>query len=526
MAIILMKQPSFGPGNVNAFYPLPIIPICRKDCLVVIDLIDSSKAIKQGNLLIVDDDPGVVAILQEMLEESAYHLISAYSLAEARSIIRRQNISIVLTDLMLGDGTGFDLLMDVKHFHPDSQIIIMTGRPTVQDAINAIKEGAYDYLMKPFSIERVRVTVERAAEKIRLEQENIRLKELMSFYQISEAMGSAIKLGALLELILNTSIKEFEADCGTIFLAMEESGPLELRASVGFDGSEFSAMVLEHCREIARQTAEKSTSLIIDDPEIEFDWGEQTIKSSMCQPLLSKGKVLGTIAVVRYNNNHAFTPGQLTGLALLSSKAATAVENSRLYEDLKKTYLSTVEALANAVEARDPYTRGHIERVYLLSRAIAEELGWNEEQLGYLKIGALLHDIGKIGVPDSILNKPGPLTEEESEIMKKHPTIGAKMVESISFLKPALPYILYHHERHDGRGYPLGLVGDDIPVPGRLLAVVDTIDAMTSDRPYRKGKPLAAAMEEIRHYSGTQFNPTVVEACLSAYAKGKLKFLF
>jgi putative nucleotidyltransferase with HDIG domain len=526
MAIILRKRPLFRHGNVNRFCRLPINSVCRKEHLLAINLVDNAKSIKQGNLLIVDDDPNVLAILQEMLEGGAYNLISAYSLAEAQSIIRRQNINIVLTDLMLGDGTGFDLLLEVKRFHPDSQIIIMTGRPTVQDAIDAIKEGAYDYLMKPFSIERVRVTVERAAEKIRLEQENIRLKELMSFYQISEAMGSAIELGPLLDLILKTAIKEFEADCGTIFFGLEDSGPLELRASVGFDDSDFSGMVLEHCHYISCQTADKSTSMIFDDPEIELDWGERTIKSSMCQPLLSKGKVLGTIAVVRYNNNHAFTPGQLTGLALLSSKAATAIENSRLYEDLKKTYLSTVEALANAVEARDPYTRGHIERVYLLSRAIAEELDWNEKELGDLKIGALLHDIGKIGVPDSILNKPGPLTEEESEIMKKHPTTGAKMVESISFLKPALPYILYHHERHDGKGYPSGLAGDDIPLPGRLLAVVDTIDAITSDRPYRKGRPLAAAMDEIRRYAGFQFNPAVVEACLSAYSKGKLNFLF
>ncbi len=193
---------------------------------------------------------------------------------------------------------------------------------------------------------------------------------------------------------------------------------------------------------------------------------------------------------------------------------------------MKNTYLATVEALANAVEARDSYTRGHTERVYLLSYAIAEELGWTQEQLGDLKIGALLHDIGKIGVPDSILNKPGPLTQAEAEIMKKHPITGAKMVESISFLRPSLPYILYHHERHDGMGYPSGLSGDNIPLPGRILAVVDTIDAMTSDRPYRKGRSLALAMDEIKNYSGTQFNPAVVKACLSAYDKGKLSFLF
>jgi putative nucleotidyltransferase with HDIG domain len=499
--------------------------MCEKGQNMSIDLLENVKAIKQENLLIVDDDPNVVAILQEMLDEKSYNLISAYSVAEAQSIIRRRNISMVLTDLLLGDGSGVDILHEAKRFHPDSQIVIMTGRPTIQNAVDVIKEGAYDYLVKPFTIQRVLMTLDRAAEKIRLEQENIRLKELMSFYQISEAMGSIIELDPLLDLILKTAIKEFEADCAAIFLTKDGAG-LELRSQVGFEDNEFGKVIAEHCQAISRQTVEKATSIIFDDPELEFDWDERTVKSSMCHLLLGQGKILGTIAVVRYRNNHVFTSGQLSGLALLGSKAATAVENRNLYEDLKNTYLATVEALANAVEARDSYTRGHTQRVYLLACTIAEELGWNQEQVGDLKIGALLHDIGKIGVPDAILNKPGPLTDAEAEIMKKHPTTGAKMVESISFLRPALPYILYHHERHDGKGYPRGLAGDNIPLPGRLLAVVDTIDAMTSDRPYRKGRPLVVAMEEISNYSGTQFNPSVVEACLSAYQKGKINYLF
>ncbi|HBC46970.1 MAG TPA: hypothetical protein DCZ43_07990 [candidate division Zixibacteria bacterium] len=486
----------------------------------------SIKSGKQGNLLLVDDDPNVVAILQEMLDDGQYNLISAYSVAEALSIIRRQNISMILTDLMLGDGTGVEILQEAKRLHPDSQIILMTGRPTIQNAVDVIKEGAYDYLVKPFGIERVRMTIERAAEKIRLEQENIKLKEMMSFYQISEAMGSIIDLDALLGLILKTAIKEYEADCAAIFLAKEDTLELGLRLAIGFEESEFGKMVMEHCQDISKQTVAKAASMIRNDPEIEFDWGERTIKSSMCQLLMVKGKILGTISIVRYNNNHIFTSGQLSGLALLGSKAATAVENFNLYEDLRKTYISTVEALANAVEARDSYTRGHTERVYLLSCAIAEELGWSPDQFNDLKIGALLHDFGKIGVPDCILNKPGPLTPAEAEIMKKHSAAGAKMVESIPFLKPALPYILYHHERHDGKGYPMGLAGDDIPLPGRLLAVVDTIDAMTSDRPYRKGRPIAIAMEEIARYSGSQFSPVVVDACLAAYRKGKINFLF
>lgn len=495
---------------------------------MVIDLINNIKTTKYNNVLVVDDEPGIVDVLREMLEGDAYNIVSAYSAAEARSIISRQNINIVLTDLLLGDGTGIDVLQEAKRNHPDCQVIVMTGRPTIHDAVDAIKQGAYDYLVKPFGMDTVKMILGRASEKIRLEQENIRLRELMSFYQISEAMGSIIDLEALLNLILLTSVKEFEADVALIFLAKNDRIEIGHRVAVGLstDQGKLGESILDHCYSISSRSLGQAAPLIFNDPDSDFSWGEKTIKSSMCQPLLAKGKILGAFSVVRINNSHRFTTGQLAGLALLASKAASAIENSGLYEDLKKTYLSTVEALANAVEARDSYTRGHTERVFFLAKAIAEELNWPQEKIGDLQIGALLHDIGKIGVPDSILNKPGPLTPEEAEIMQRHPLIGARMVEAIPFLKHAIPYILYHHERHDGKGYPQGLAGDLIPPEGRLLAVVDTIDAYTSDRPYRKGRSLAAAMEEISRFSGTQFDPVVVRACLSAFEKGRLNILF
>lgn len=493
---------------------------------MAIEIVDNIKLNTTSSLLIVDDDPKVVDSLEEMLENENYKLTTAYSVAEAISIINRQNVNIVLSDLILGDGTGIEILKEARNLHPDSEVIVMTGQPTIQNAVDVIKQGAYDYIVKPFAIETVKLTLGRAAVKIRLEQENIKLKELMSFYQISEAMGSIIELDALFDLILNTVVKEYEADAATIFCMPEEISGLELKSEVGLENNEYREMVIRHCLEISRKAMEGTSPILFANPDVELDWEEKTIKSSMCQPLLVKGKILGTLNVIRIKNNHPFTHGQLTGLAILSSKAATALENSNLYESLKRTYFSTVEALANAVEARDSYTRGHTERVYFLSRAIAQELGWADEQLGDLKIGALLHDIGKIGVPDSILNKPAPLTPDELEIMKKHPAMGAKMVEAIPFLRQAIPYILYHHERHDGTGYPTGLSGDQIPFPGRLLAVVDTIDAITSDRPYRKGRSIEAALEEIKQYSGTQFNPVVVDACFSAFAKGKLDFLF
>jgi len=478
------------------------------------------------NVLIVDDEAEVLAVIQEMLEGEDYRLLQARSVEEARAILKNENVNIILTDLLLGDGSGTDVLEEARRIHPDSLTIIMTGRPTIQNAIKLMKQGVCDYLAKPFGYDTLKVALEKAREMIILERENIRLKELMSLYKVSEAMGTEIELDQLLQLILDTAIKEFEADKAAIYFLHEEEGRIELKASVDNIGVSLLNAASEHCFFVAMKAINSREPSLYIEPNLEFASSEESIRSSICQPLKAKGKVRGALVVVRVKNSHSFTQGQLAGLELLASKAAAAIETSALYDDLKESYIATVQALANAIEARDVYTRGHTERVFRLSEILAHELGWGEEQLGDLKMGGLLHDIGKIGVPDSILNKPGPLTPDEFEIMKKHPETGARMIESIPFLKQALPYVLYHHERHDGKGYPRGLRGDEIPLAGRLLAVVDTLDAITSDRPYRGGRLLAEAIGEIKQNSGTQFHPEIVRACVRAYESGKLDRLF
>jgi len=186
--------------------------------------------------------------------------------------------------------------------------------------------------------------------------------------------------------------------------------------------------------------------------------------------------------------------------------------------DTRTAHLQTVTLLANAIEARDTYTRGHVERVRTLALDLAHALKWGTDALIILEFGALLHDVGKVSVPENILNKAGPLTPDEWTIMKQHPTIGAKMLEGVDHLRPALPYLLYHHERWDGGGYPHGLKGLGIPPEGRLLAIVDSFDAMTSPRPYRKVLKQEAALAEIRLAMGVQFDPEMATAFLNRRA--------
>jgi putative nucleotidyltransferase with HDIG domain len=191
----------------------------------------------------------------------------------------------------------------------------------------------------------------------------------------------------------------------------------------------------------------------------------------------------------------------------------------QMTRQLAETYDGTLEALVLALDARDRETRGHSLRVTKYTMAIARQLGVEEGTQEWIDIqrGALLHDIGKIGVPDYILHKPGPLTPEEWEDMKRHPAIGHEMLRDISFLSGAAAIVAAHHERFDGKGYPHGLTGDEIPLGARIFVVADAFDAMTSDRPYRKALPPEVAREEIIRHSGTQFDPLVVQAFLAVY---------
>ncbi len=207
-----------------------------------------------------------------------------------------------------------------------------------------------------------------------------------------------------------------------------------------------------------------------------------------------------------------------TGQHLLTRQMVMyAADLCKAQSELQTTYLGTLRAMAAAIDARDPYTNRHAERVAAYAMIIAQTLGLGAEESEALRHAALLHDLGKIGIPDAILLKPGPLTIEEMAVVKKHPDAGWRMLRDIPFLEPALPGILYHHERYDGRGYPSGLMVNQIPAPARLIAVADGFDAMTSTRSYRPRSTPEAARAEIRAGAGTQYSPYAVGAFESAY---------
>src|SRR5690606_35711137 len=223
-------------------------------------------------------------------------------------------------------------------------------------------------------------------------------------------------------------------------------------------------------------------------------------------PLSMRQRTMGFLGVVSYTRGKKFDEGQRKMLRMVANRAAAAIENAKLYEDLKATFQQTIKGLASAIDKMDRYTSGHSERVAAYAQILAIKLGLPEDEVEIVRQAALMHDIGKIGCVMN-LNKPGKLSQEEYEIFKMHPGYGRDILEPITFLHPLIPGVHLHHERWDGRGYPLGLAGKDIPLIARIISVADTYDAMTSDRAYRKALPHEVAVNEIIRCTGAQFDP-------------------
>jgi HD-GYP domain-containing protein (c-di-GMP phosphodiesterase class II) len=245
-------------------------------------------------------------------------------------------------------------------------------------------------------------------------------------------------------------------------------------------------------------------------------------RNIICVPVKVKEKVIGVLEAINKRKRGGFNKQDLSLLISLADQVAIALDNSRLYQELEEMFFQTTDSLADAIEKRDPYTGGHTQRVTQYSLAIAKYLQLKPLERKWLKITSALHDIGKIGIEDHILKKPEPLSPEEFDRIKRHSDMGAKIIEHIWQLREIVPGVRYHHEHVNGQGYPDGLKGEEIPVLAKIVAVADTYDAMTTDRPYRKAINKEAAVEELRRCSGTQFDNEVVGAFITAYQNGEI----
>lgn len=350
-----------------------------------------------------------------------------------------------------------------------------------------------------------------------------KVKKLTSLSDISRSMNIIHKLDDLLRMVIHSAVRELDADSGSVMLLEKGVSELFIHTGKGLSLEAHRNNRFRIGEGVAGWAAQNRSPVMIDDvqedPRFVAGRGFPAHDSMLCVPLIgASSELLGVINIERGPARPSFRRSEMEYLLAISGQASVAIENVALIQNLEKSYFDTISALAQAVEAKDPYTLGHSDRVTQYAIAIGEEMGLSREDIAVLRYGATLHDVGKIGIDEAVLNKPGKLTREEFLHMKEHPEIGENIVRGVDFLQKVRPIIRHHQERHDGRGYPDGLRGDEIPLMVAIVSVADVFDALTSDRPYRKAKSTSEALQMIKEESGAQHNPEVVEAFLRIFA--------
>jgi len=361
------------------------------------------------------------------------------------------------------------------------------------------------------------VTGQNQAKHIKeMQEHDMRLALLC---EVGKKIGSASRLTQLIKQITRMTQHTLKASASSVLLFDEGNNELYFDVAEGEVGRALKRMRLTSRCGIAGWVAHHTRPLIVNDVAKDKRFNKQidestgfVTRSIICVPLLVHRRNIGVLEVLNKLDGSGFDEEDLETLTAVASTSAMAIENTRLQQSVLGGYRNTIMALAAAVDAKDPYTAGHSQRVMEYALLGGSLLSLSHNELEALEYAGILHDIGKIGIPDSILLKPSPLSPDEWIVMRQHPLIGASIIRDIPFLEEARKLVLHHHERYDGTGYPSGLRDKEIAVGACLLAIADTFDTMTTDRSYRAALSTEDALEELRRCSGTQFCPLAVDA--------------
>jgi len=631
------------------------------------------------SVLVVDDDESIRRVCRELLESNGFEVYEASDGLKAEALLENRCFSLVLSDIIMPGTGGIELLKRVRQGHPDTEVILFTGHGSIDLAKDAIRRGAFDFVTKPFGMEDLLRTVERAREARtrRISQlphpaldELRRMTEMLDVSEFSPhdyliSFAEAVKRSFRADAVRVYTAEEdedgidLEVSCGREelinegdwqealeaclqnpeegFLSPEEQareplpsrrrahmvaarlhgadGPLgacvAARAEIPdpFTGRDLKTLSLfcaqagnqlqsynlaEGLRRNARQlqainrvvsgfsstldtervlsSIGRGFSRLIDYdilgvmireeeasplayfrlrsdlPDSVFLYGplrealledvsvellDQSLQVRVVETFSAESGAVDTdnlqaisrIQLSEFSNLNgvlffaSWRPEAAEGftskyLPILARQAISALSNARFHERGERNYIQTIGALASAVDAKDPYTHNHSRNVTAYALSLGDYMGMGETDQASIRNAALLHDIGKIGVPDSILNKPGSLTDEEFSVMKTHPELGYRILKPVHAFRNLVQAVRYHHERYDGRGYPAGLSGKEIPLMARILTVADAFDAMYSDRVYRPSPGLDYAKAELRENAGSQFDPSLSYAFL------------
>lgn len=502
----------------------------------------------ENEILLVDDDLKVLEILEESLHRQGFKVKTASNGRQALTAYRTRNPQLVILDMMLPDMNGMELMEQMRD-SPDQRdvpVLILSADGGVDSRLNGLNGGAEDYLVKPVSLRelnsKVRMVLERSSQNRELREEHNRLEKQLSrgqenysqitrdlkrqllsmktLFSVSQDLNRVLDTRELVKVVSLTLLGELKVSSMAIFsLKKENSKRFSLLGVKGFSEAKFSNFEIDRkceftklleerdgpCK-ITRNPAQQWTKILPDLRLAVFEYAT---------PIRVKGATKGLVLTGPKINAQDYTAYDLDMMTFIANSAGIGMENARLIKQLQMTYVTTLNSLISVIEAKDPYTKGHTERVAAYAVAIAEKLRLSEDQRRCIMYGALLHDIGKVGVLENVLHKQGKLDADEWELLKSHPEVGAKIVEKMEFLTDTAEIVKHHHESWNGRGYPDGLSGENIPLGARIVTVADSFDAMTTNRTYRAALSSEQAIQRLEVAAGTQFDPKIIGVFVS-----------
>lgn len=511
-------------------------------------------------ILFVDDEESLLDIAQTYFSGRGYHVLTAANGRQALNLLLENRIDCCFTDINMPEMNGLELAEYIRSYDNTLPVVVMTGFPSLDNTITTLKNGVVDFLIKPVNLQQMELCLQRVLRERRLFIENILLakevdgkaklealnaelvsknEELNTLNRIQADFSALRESVDVFSQLVQMTIDITKADVAEFYLVDNTAiQPVTIASAFsdhmkrkGTSGkscpSDCIRGTVEQCcdqkiNDLIKEAISDDQPLLIAKNTNGIDRLPHGVLSFLLVPLKIRSKLFGVLSSAVHHGDVRFSQKDVYFLSFMTNKAATAIENLALYENIYQNLLATLYAFVKAIEARDPYTKEHSSRVTRLAVAMAKAMGCSTEEQEILNVAGLLHDIGKIGIRDEILLKPGRLTSEEYQIIQQHPVIGAEIIGNLGLWNRERQIVRSHHERFDGKGYPDKLGGHDIPFLARILSIADVYDAIASDRAYRKRMKESEILEIMYSGAKTQFDPEMVNVFRKLYESGEV----
>ncbi len=522
------------------------------------DLADDMTTQAKETILFVDDEESILDIARTFFGGQGYQVLTAGNGRQAVQVVQEKHIDCCFTDINMPEMDGMELAEYLHKFDNTIPVVIMTGYPSLDNTIHTIKNGVVDFLIKPVNLNQMKLCVQRVLRERRLFIENVMLqqevqakkklvklnralekknRELSIVNRIMNDFGSLRESADVFKHLVDVAVQLIHADAACFYLINEstdEAIPIASAVSPEFAATSDTATdcvsrtdsvsLSGDCRvtRLLLDVVREDRPMLVAQNANGANFLPAEIRSFMVAPLKIRSKLLGVLSASVRRGDLRFSEKELFYLSFMCNKAASSMESLALYENIYNNLLATLYAFVKAIEARDPYTKQHSNRVTRISIAMAKAMHCTSEEQDILNVAGLLHDIGKIGIRDEILLKPGRLNREEFRVIQQHPVIGAEIMDNLGLWHREKQIVRGHHERFDGTGYPDGLKGEEIPLLARILSVADVYDAIASDRAYRERMEEEKILSIMYSGAGTQFDPEIIGVFRQLYESGDM----